>query len=230
VSLAAKPLPVPSREQPAPSRKFVASTQLDSDLSLLAVEPQLSPGVQSIEISARTPGGPRKILLFARDIPLEWPTPYIYAKPVSLPKGTVVSVTEHYANDSSDANGTDRQSVGTGLPVTFIAYQGTSLPVAPVAAVTQPPRTTTTQSPAAPPPSQRFKLSGTVKSIDADNGRIVVQHGDIPGFMSAMTMSYRVAPGEDLKHVAAGDKIESDVVVDTASQYLENIKVTGKTK
>ncbi len=230
VSLEATQAVAGSRQEPAASRKLVATTQLEGDLNLLAVEPQLSPGVQSIEISARTPGGAPRVLLFARDIPLEWPTPYVYAKPVTLPKGTVVSVIEHYANESRGANGTDKQPVGAGSPVTFIAYQGTPLPVTPLTTVTQPPHSDATQSPAAPASSQRFKLSGTVKSVDADNGSIVVQHGDIPGFMSAMTMSYRVAPREDLEYVVAGDKIESDIVVNTTTQYLENIKVTGRTK
>lgn len=230
VSLETKQGAADSRQEPAASRKFVATTRLEGDLNLLAVEPQLSPGVQSIEISARTPGGAPRVLLFARDIPLEWPTPYVYAKPLPLPKGTVVSVVEHYAKDSPDANGADKQLVDAGLPVTFIAYQGTTLPVTPTTGVSQPSRGATTQVPAAPASLQRFKLSGTVKSVDADNGSIVVQHGDIPGFMSAMTMSYRVAPREDLQHVVAGDKIESDIVVNTTTQYLENIKVTGKTK
>ena len=230
VSLEAKQGAAGSRQEPTTSRKFVATTRLEGDLNLLAVEPQLSPGVQSIEISARTPGGARRVLLFARDIPLEWPTPYVYAKPQPLPKGTVVSVIEHYANDSTGANGTDKHPVDTGLPVTFIAYQGTPLPLAPVTGVTQPSQSSAAQPPAAPASSQRFKLSGTVKSVDADNGSIVVQHGEIPGFMSAMTMTYRVAPREDLEHVVAGDKIESDIVVNTTTQYLENIKVIGKTK
>jgi Cu/Ag efflux protein CusF len=75
-----------------------------------------------------------------------------------------------------------------------------------------------------------FKLTGVVKSVDDKNRKLVVQHGDIPGFMSAMTMPYKVGKSEDLKKVSPGDKIQADVVVSNGGADLENIKVNAGDK
>jgi hypothetical protein len=49
-------------------------------------------------VSARKPNGGTEILLFAKDIPLDWPTPYIFKNSVSLPTGTALSATAYYTN------------------------------------------------------------------------------------------------------------------------------------
>lgn len=77
------------------------TTRIESDMNILALQPQLRPGVQSIEVAARAPGGSTQVLLFAREIPLEWPTPYVFRTPVSLRQGTKLSVIEHYAGEDS---------------------------------------------------------------------------------------------------------------------------------
>lgn len=69
-----------------------------------------------------------------------------------------------------------------------------------------------------------------LKSVDAADKQLVIQHGDIPGLMGAMTMSYEVGKHEDLLKLKAGDEIRSDVVVNESRTYLENIKVTPKTR
>ena len=51
----------------------------------------------SIEVSARKPDGGTDILLFAKDLPTDWPTPYIFTEPVLLRRGTTLSVTAYYA-------------------------------------------------------------------------------------------------------------------------------------
>lgn len=80
-----------------------------------------------------------------------------------------------------------------------------------------------------PPATQPkvYKLKGVVKSVDEKNRRLTVEHGDIPGFMAAMTMPYKVGKAEDLKKVNSGDKIQADVVVGDGFVDLENIKVNG---
>jgi Cu/Ag efflux protein CusF len=178
-------------------QKLEATTKLEADLTLLALQPTLRPGVQSIEVIAKLPADASLVLLFARDIPLQWPTPYIFRTPVSLPQGTDLSVIEHYAADSAVPPG--------GIALTVSGYRGAAL-------------------------AQRYKLAGTVRSVDAAHGRLVVEHGDIPGFMSAMTMSYTVGTHEALTTIAAGDQIQSDVVVSDSGAYLENIAVTRRAK
>ena len=99
------------------TRKLIATAKLAEDTNLLALEPAIQRGVQSIEVSARIPSGATRVLLFARDIAPDWPTPYVYRQPVSLPKGTELTVVEHYASDVA------------GAPVTFSSYQGSPLPI-----------------------------------------------------------------------------------------------------
>jgi Cu/Ag efflux protein CusF len=106
--------------------------------------------------------------------------------------------------------------------VTFSAYAGAAL--APGQLQVQP------QARPASAPTRRYRLAGTVKSVDAAAERLVIQHGAIPGLMGAMTMSYDAGKHEDLQRVAAGDEIEADVVVNDTGTFLENIKVTGHTK
>jgi hypothetical protein len=68
-------------------------TRLDADTYVVALLPEIHAGVKSIEVSARKPDGGTEVLLFAKDIPVDWPTPYILKEPVRLPRGTVLSVT-----------------------------------------------------------------------------------------------------------------------------------------
>jgi hypothetical protein len=87
------------RESVAPtgakSVRFRADTVLTVDTTLLALRPDLPPGVTSIEVAARRPDGGTNVLLFAKDIPDAWPTPYIFRDPVTLPRGTTLSVTAY---------------------------------------------------------------------------------------------------------------------------------------
>jgi len=76
-------------------RRLHADRTLTADTTLLALRPDVPPGVVSVEVSARKPDGGTEVLLFAKDIPADWPTPYIFAEPVSLRRGTKLSVTAY---------------------------------------------------------------------------------------------------------------------------------------
>jgi hypothetical protein len=77
--------------------KVRASAKLAADTYALALRPELQPGMQSIEVSARTPDGGTRVLLFAKDFHLDWPTPYVFKDPVGLPKGSDLWITATYA-------------------------------------------------------------------------------------------------------------------------------------
>jgi hypothetical protein len=68
---------------------------------VLALRPEVRPGVTSIEVSARKPDGTTEVLLFAKDIPLEWPTPYLLKHPTLLRRGTDLIATAYYRNTSA---------------------------------------------------------------------------------------------------------------------------------
>lgn len=77
-------------------------------------------------------------------------------------------------------------------------------------------------------PEKRFHLAGKVVSIDREQHHLIVDHGDIPGFMSAMTMPYPVADVKTLDEVSVGDQITADVVVADGEAHLENVVVVKK--
>jgi hypothetical protein len=71
------------------------------DTYALAMRIEITAGVKSVEVAARRLDGGTEILLFAKDLPLDWPTPYIFKAPVLLRKGTRLSVIASYANDAA---------------------------------------------------------------------------------------------------------------------------------
>jgi protein SCO1 len=75
---------------------------------------------------------------------------------------------------------------------------------------------------------KRFPLQGQVVLKDTASNQITVNHGDIPGFMSAMTMPYTVKDPSVLQAIEPGDKIAAEIVVgkDPSEYWLENVRVT----
>src|SRR5262249_22142818 len=76
------------------SKRFRAETRLTSDMNAIALRLETD-GAKSVEVSARRPDGGTDVLLFARDVKQDWPTPYIFKEPVLLRRGTVLSVTSY---------------------------------------------------------------------------------------------------------------------------------------
>jgi hypothetical protein len=75
---------------------------------------------------------------------------------------------------------------------------------------------------------QRYHLEGRVVSVETAKQQVVVDAGDIPGFMGAMTMGYSVKNPNLLTPLSPEDKIKADVVVNGSDVYLENIVVVKK--
>jgi hypothetical protein len=100
----------------AANQKLQAASALPGEATLLALVPDVTPGMKSIEVRARMPNGAVRVLLLVREILHEWPTPYILASPMPLPKGTELVATSYYDNPGAerrDAALTVRASVFT---------------------------------------------------------------------------------------------------------------------
>jgi protein SCO1/2 len=84
--------------------------------------------------------------------------------------------------------------------------------------------------PVQPTPSapQHYHLVGKIVSVNPADHAAVIDHEAIPGFMGAMTMSYPIAPSEDLSKLGPGDEITADVVATGDGFHLEHIVVTKK--
>ena len=65
-------------------------------------------------------------------------------------------------------------------------------------------------------------------AIDKAKQQVVVDHGEITGFMMAMTMGYSVKNPTLLDSLKPEDRITADVVVNGDDMWLENIVVVKK--
>ena len=74
---------------------------------------------------------------------------------------------------------------------------------------------------------RQWTVDGVVRAIFPELGVIVLTHGDIPGYMPAMTMGFRVASPKIQEAVAVGDAVRF-----TLRGILPNLAVTAieKTK
>ena len=77
------------------------------------------------------------------------------------------------------------------------------------------------------PEPRVFELKGQILSIKAEEQEVLVKHEDIPGFMMAMTMPYKVQDASLLQGKAAGDLITATLVVEEVNAYLSAITRTG---
>ena len=78
--------------------------------------------------------------------------------------------------------------------------------------------------------THRYPMQGEVVATNEATGEITVNHGDIPGFMEAMAMPYRVKDRASIQQIRPGDKIAAEVVVgsDRSDYWLENVRITDE--
>jgi protein SCO1/2 len=79
-------------------------------------------------------------------------------------------------------------------------------------------------------PSDRpkeYELSGQVLAVDQARQEATIKHGDIPGFMPAMTMTYRVREAKLLEGRVPGDLVKATLVVEGAEPHLRTLVKTG---
>ncbi|MFP5233124.1 MAG: SCO family protein [Acidobacteriota bacterium] len=83
----------------------------------------------------------------------------------------------------------------------------------------------TSSSPAAAAP-QHYPVRGVVISIDSSSGEVLLKHQEIPGFMPAMTMAYRLDDPSILSELHPGDLISATLLVDHDSSGPTNLRLT----
>jgi hypothetical protein len=72
----------------AGSRTLKGTSRLTADTRVWAIQPEIVPGLSSLEVSARRPDGGTDVLLALVNPSLEWPTPYLLKSPRLLTRGT----------------------------------------------------------------------------------------------------------------------------------------------
>ena len=74
---------------------------------------------------------------------------------------------------------------------------------------------------------REYKLQGQILTVSADHKEATIKHEDIPGFMSAMTMPYKVRDTKEYESLAPGDLINATLVVVSNDAYLEHVNKVG---
>src|SRR6266566_1688433 len=77
------------------------------------------------------------------------------------------------------------------------------------------------------PPAREYQLQGQILDVKPETNEVLVKHGDIPGFMPAMTMPYKVEDPKVLSGKAPGDLITATLVVGETEAHLSKIDKTG---
>lgn len=77
------------------------------------------------------------------------------------------------------------------------------------------------------PDARQYEVRGQILGVDAERAEVLVDHEDIPGFMPAMTMPYKVNDVGLLEGKQPGDLITATLVVEEVDAYLSAITTTG---
>jgi protein SCO1/2 len=77
------------------------------------------------------------------------------------------------------------------------------------------------------PPATQYPLEGQVLAVDVAHRQLTIKHGDIPGFMPGMTMSYPVATPALMAGRTPGETIRATLAVSNATGQLVAIEHTG---
>ena len=65
-------------------------------------------------------------------------------------------------------------------------------------------------------------------SVDLEKKQIVLNHGEVPGYMPAMVMPFKVKDASRLSAFAKGDEMAATLAVDSRESWLEDIRITRK--
>jgi protein SCO1 len=77
-----------------------------------------------------------------------------------------------------------------------------------------------------PANEHRYELKGKVVSVDRAKGEVTVDHGEVKGYMPAMTMPFPVRDAEALKVLEAGDQLQASLVITDEGYWLDSPVIT----
>jgi protein SCO1/2 len=78
-----------------------------------------------------------------------------------------------------------------------------------------------------PPPARQYELQGQILGIEASRNEVLIKHGDIKGFMPAMTMPFTVKDAGLLSGKQPGDLVTATLVVGETNAHLSSLTRTG---
>lgn len=72
---------------------------------------------------------------------------------------------------------------------------------------------------------RRYEIAGKVISVDKAKKQVVLSHKDIPGYMDAMTMGFRLKDEWAFNVLESGDQLSGQLVVEGGDSYIENVTI-----
>ncbi|MBC7925406.1 MAG: copper-binding protein [Bryobacteraceae bacterium] len=76
-------------------------------------------------------------------------------------------------------------------------------------------------------PPKQYQLTGTIVRLEERASRFaVIKHGDIKGWMEAMTMEFPVESAAEFERLKVGDEITATVYVRDLDYWIGNIQQT----
>jgi Cu/Ag efflux protein CusF len=76
--------------------------------------------------------------------------------------------------------------------------------------------------------AQYYELRGQVLAVDTSANRLTVAHEDIPHYMKAMTMTFRVKDASLLRGVEPGDSVRGVLAVHRPDVWVDSLSLLGK--
>ncbi|MGE0703489.1 MAG: SCO family protein, partial [Vicinamibacterales bacterium] len=73
-----------------------------------------------------------------------------------------------------------------------------------------------------------YTLQGQILSIEETRLQANIRHEEIPGFMPAMTMPYKVRDAAEFEELAPGDLLTATLVVESNDAYLMDVQRVGE--
>ena len=73
---------------------------------------------------------------------------------------------------------------------------------------------------------RRYEITGRVVSVDKSAKQVVLAHQAVPGYMTAMTMGFKVKEQWALDAMALGDRVNAVLVADPEGAYIESPVIT----
>lgn len=75
---------------------------------------------------------------------------------------------------------------------------------------------------------KEFTVKGVVVRVEDEGRTMIIKHEEMPGYMGAMTMPFRVKEPSEADGIKPGDEIEFTYKVAELSSWIEDLSKTGK--
>ncbi len=80
----------------------------------------------------------------------------------------------------------------------------------------------------APVKATHYPIEGQLLGVQLDTGQVLLKHGEVVGYMGAMTMPFPVEDRASLRERRPGDLVTATLVVEPSRYYLADLQFLGK--